>query len=83
MSHFRHFAIAYTEQVSTAISNATMKIALQKIRPYVIANIKSCKGRTSKCNYCAAIDHYETVCRKKKAINQLENDSNNSAPPPS
>ena len=35
MSHFRHFATAYTKQHSTAISIATMKIVLPKIRPYV------------------------------------------------
>jgi hypothetical protein len=35
MSHFRHFAIAYIKQLNTAISNATMTIALPKIQPYV------------------------------------------------
>ena len=33
MSHFRHFATAYTKQHSSAISIATMKIVLPKIRP--------------------------------------------------
>jgi hypothetical protein len=47
----------------------------QDIKTSVIAHLKSCRARTSKCNFCDAIGHYETVCRKKKAINELKNDS--------
>ena len=48
---------------------------LKDIKTSVIAHVKSCKARTSKCNFCAAIGHHETVCRNKKAVNQLENDN--------
>ncbi|CAB4029395.1 Hypothetical predicted protein [Paramuricea clavata] len=47
----------------------------QDIKTSVIAHLKSCRARTSTCNFCDAIGHYETVCRKKKAINELKNDS--------
>ncbi|CAB4010524.1 Hypothetical predicted protein [Paramuricea clavata] len=47
----------------------------QDIKTSVIAHLKSCRARTSKGNFCDAIGHYETVCRKKKAINELKNDS--------
>ena len=47
----------------------------QDIKTSVIVHLKSCRARTSKCNFCAAIGHYETVSRKKRAINQLKNDS--------
>ncbi|CAB4037289.1 Hypothetical predicted protein [Paramuricea clavata] len=47
----------------------------QDIKTSVIAHLKSCRARTSKCNFCDAIGHYETVCRKKKAINELKNNS--------
>ncbi|CAB4023368.1 Hypothetical predicted protein [Paramuricea clavata] len=47
----------------------------QDIKTSVIAHLKSCRARTNKCNFCDAIGHYEIVCRKKKAINELKNDS--------
>ncbi|CAB3984517.1 Hypothetical predicted protein [Paramuricea clavata] len=51
----------------------------QDIKTSVIANLKSCRARTSKCNFRDAIGHYKTVCRKKKAINELKNYSEQQA----
>ena len=47
----------------------------QEIKTTVIGHIKNCRGRTSKCNFWEAIGHYEVACRKEKAINRLEPDS--------
>ena len=44
----------------------------QEIKSSVIDHIKNCRARSSKCNFCDAIGHYEVVCRKKKAINELK-----------
>lgn len=53
----------------------------QDIKTSVMAHIKNCKAKTSKCNFCDTIGHYETVCRKKKAINELKPDDRESQQP--
>ena len=42
----------------------------QDIKTSVIAHLKSCRARTSKCNFCDAIGHYKLyVGRKKQSMN--------------
>ena len=48
----------------------------------MIDHIKNCRARSSKCNFCDAIGHYEVVCRKKKAINELKPENGGKLEPP-
>ncbi len=52
----------------------------QAIKTSVVAHLKSCRARTSKCNFCDAIGHYEAVCRKKKVLNELKSDNEQQEP---
>jgi hypothetical protein len=46
----------------------------QEIKASVVEHVKKCRARTSKCNFCNAVGHYESVCRRKKAIKELKAD---------
>ena len=41
------------------------------LRMSIIEHVKTCRAKTSKCNFCDTIEHYESVCRKKKAVREL------------
>ena len=43
----------------------------QDIKASIIEHVKTCRAKTSKCNFCDTIGHYESVCRKKKAVREL------------
>ena len=43
----------------------------QDIKTSIIEHVKTCRAKTSKCNLCDTIGHYESVCRKKKAVREL------------
>ena len=46
----------------------------QEIKASVIEHVQKCRARTSKCNFCNATRHYESVCRKKRAIKELKSE---------
>lgn len=46
----------------------------QEIKGSIIEHLKNCRAKTSKCNFCNAIGHYESVCRKKKTVNEVKSD---------
>ena len=43
----------------------------QDIKASIIEHVKTCRAKTSKCNFCNTIGNYESVCRKKKAVREL------------
>ena len=43
----------------------------QDIKASLIEHVKICRAKTSKCNFWDTIGHYESVCRKMKAVRVL------------
>ena len=41
------------------------------IKASIIEHVKTCRAKSSKCNFCDTIGHYESVYRKKKAVREL------------
>ena len=64
---------SYEKHEKATANRENTSMPLLRTRHQSICNrtFKTCRARTSKSNFCDTIGHYESVCRKKKAVKEL------------